>query len=126
MNLDTPNSTPGAATDRHSGTQTVLASLAAVVSILAASSCCLPVLPFLLAAGFAGGSAFLAAARPYLLGTSILFIAYGFYQAWRSKKCRRRQSVIASVLLWVSAGFVVISIFFPQVIANASASLLAR
>jgi hypothetical protein len=80
----------------------------------------------LLAAGFAGSSALLAAARPYLLGASILFIGYGFYQAWRAKKCRRRSSGIASVLLWVAAGFVVISIFFPQVMANASADLLAR
>jgi hypothetical protein len=34
--------------------------------------------------------------------------------------------VIASLLLWVAALFVVISIFFPQVMANASASLLTR
>jgi len=34
--------------------------------------------------------------------------------------------LIASVLLWFAALFVVISILFPQVMANASASLLAR
>jgi hypothetical protein len=34
--------------------------------------------------------------------------------------------VISSILLWVAAVFVVISIFFPQAMANASASLLAR
>jgi cytochrome bd-type quinol oxidase subunit 2 len=113
-------------TGRHSGTRTMLASIAAIASVLAASSCCLPILPFLLAAGFAGSSAFLSAARPYLLGASILFIAYGFYQAWRANKCERRRSVIASVLLWVSAALVIISIFFPQVMANALASLLAR
>jgi hypothetical protein len=78
------------------------------------------------AAGLAGGSAFLAAARPYLLGASIVLIGYGFYQAWRAKKCRRRPGAIASILLWVAAVFVVISIFFPQVMANASASLLGR
>lgn len=115
-----------AGTERHNGSRTVLASLAAIFSVLAASSCCLPILPFLLAAGFASSSAFLSAARPYLLGASILFIAYGFYQVWRAKKCQRRPNVIAFVLLWVSAAFVVMSIFFPQVIANASASLLAR
>lgn len=102
------------------------AGIAAVGSVLAASSCCLPVLPFVAAAGFAGGSAFLAAARPYLLGASILFIAFGFYQASRAKKCQRRPSVAGSVLLWVSALFVVVSIFFPQLMANAAANLLPK
>ncbi len=111
---------------RRSGIRTALASIGAIGSVLAASSCCLPVLPVLLAAGFAGSSAFLAAARPYFLGTSILFIGFGFYQASRAKKCRQRPNVIASVLLWLAAVFVVMSIFFPQVMANASAGLLAR
>jgi cytochrome bd-type quinol oxidase subunit 2 len=109
-----------------SGASTTLASLAAIGSVVAASSCCLPLFPFVMAAGLAGGSTFLSAARPYLLAASILFIAYGFYQLWRAKKCRRRPSVIASALLWVSAVFVVTSLFFPQVMANAAASLLAR
>jgi cytochrome bd-type quinol oxidase subunit 2 len=111
---------------QHIGARTTLASLAAIGSVLAASSCCLPILPFMMAAGLAGSSTFLSALRPYLLAASILFIAYGFYQAWRAKKCQRRPNVIASALLWVSAVFVVISIFFPQVMANAAAGLLAR
>jgi hypothetical protein len=121
-------SAPGATTDpgRSSGAHTTLASLAAIGSVLAASSCCLPLLPFMMAAGLAGGSAFLSAARPYLLGTSVLLVAWGFYQAWRAKKCQKRPNVIASVLLWVSTVFVVISILFPQVMANAAADLLAR
>jgi hypothetical protein len=111
---------------RYSGTRSAFAGIAAIGSVLAASSCCLPILPFLFAAGFAGSSAFLSAARPYFLGASILFIGYGFYHAWRAKKCQCRPSVIASALLWVAAVFVVLSIFFPQVVANASASLLTR
>jgi cytochrome bd-type quinol oxidase subunit 2 len=111
---------------RHTGARTALASLAAIGSVLAASSCCLPILPFMMAAGLAGGSTFFSAARPYLLAVSILFIGYGFYQSWRAKKCQRRPNVVASTLLWVSAVFVVISIFFPQVMANAAAGLLAR
>jgi hypothetical protein len=79
-----------------------------------------------MAAGLAGGSAFLAAVRPYLLAASILFVVYGFYRAWRAKTCQRRPSVIALALLWVSAVFVVISIFFPQLMASAAAGLLAR
>ena len=109
------------------GTKTgALVSIAAIGSLLAASSCCLPVLPFVVAAGFAGGSAFLSAARPYLLAGSILLIAGGFYQAWRAKKCNRRPRVIGSILLWVSTLFVFFATLFPQVMANAAADLLAR
>jgi predicted PurR-regulated permease PerM len=118
--------TTGDVAGRYSGTRTALASIGAIGSVLAASSCCLPSLPLFLAAGFAGSSAFLAAARPYLLGASISFICYGFYQARRARKCRRQHSVIASALLWIAAVFVAISIFFPQLLANASANLLAH
>ena len=108
------------------GAGTVAASLAAIGSILAASSCCLPLLPFMLAAGLAGTSAFLSEIRPYLLGGSILFIAFGFYRARRARKCNRRTSPVASVLLWASTGFVLISIVFPQIMANAIANLGVR
>jgi len=106
--------------------RTVLASVAAIGSVLAASSCCLPVLPFLFAAGAAGTSAFLAAARPYLLMASVLFIAYGFYQAWRAKRSERKPGVTSALLLWTSTVFVVVAIFFPQVMANMAANLIAR
>jgi hypothetical protein len=108
------------------GAGTIAASIAAVGSIVAASSCCLPLFPFMMAAGLAGTSAFLSEVRPYLLAGSILFIAYGFYQSWRAKRCQRRTSVAASILLWLSAGFVLISIFFPQVMANVFANLGSR
>jgi hypothetical protein len=111
---------------QHDGARTTIASLAAIGSVLAASSCCLPILPFMMAAGLAGTSTFFSAARPYLLVAAILFIAYGFYQSWRAKQCHRRPNAIASALLWISAVFVVISIFFPQVMANAAAGLFAR
>jgi hypothetical protein len=38
----------------------------------------------MMAAGLAGTSAFLTDVRPYLLVSSILFIAFGFYQARRA------------------------------------------
>jgi hypothetical protein len=104
----------------------VIASLAAIGSVLAASSCCLPILPFAAAASFAGASEFLSHARPYLLGASVLFLAFGFYQTRRGKKCRRKPGVIGSVLLWVSTVFVVLSIFFPQVMASVMADLMAQ
>jgi hypothetical protein len=106
--------------------QQTLASVAAIGSVLAASSCCLPVLPFVFAAGTAGSSAFLTAFRPYLLGASVLLVGYGFFQAWRAKQCRHRPSMLSSALLWTSAVFVVFSIVFPQALAEAAASLLAR
>ena len=102
--------------------RTALASLAALGSVIVASSCCLPILPFVFAAGFAGSSAVLTALRPYLLGASVIFLAYGFFQAWRAKQCQSRPSILSSVLLWTSALLVIVSIFFPQLLAN----LLAR
>jgi len=111
---------------RHRGVHPMLASLAAIGGVLVASSCCWPVLPFIAAAGLAGGSELLAAARPYLLGASVLSIGYGFYQARRARICGRRPRLAIAVLLWASTVFVVMAIFFPQVMANAVASLLAR
>ncbi len=98
------------------------ASIAAIGSVLAASSCCLPILPFVFAAGLAGSSALLATLRPYLLALSVALIVYGFYRARRAKQCKSRPSIVNSVLLWSSALFVGISILFPQVFAD----LLAR
>jgi len=63
----------------------VVASLAALGSVIAASSCCLPLLPFLFAAGAAGTSAFVAQLRPCLLVLSVLLIAFGFYKSWPSE-----------------------------------------
>src|SRR6266852_5326189 len=94
-------------------------------SVVAASSCCLPLLPFLFAAGAAGTSAFVAQLRPYLLVLSVLLIAFGFYKSWRAKQCNSKPSRISTFLLWFSAIVVVVFIFFPQVIANLVADLLA-
>jgi hypothetical protein len=94
-----------------------LTSIAAIAGVVAASSCCLPVLPFVAAAGLAGGSAFLWAARPYLLTASVLLVALGFYQAARARKCDRPHSRAASLLLWLSAAVVVLSFFLPQAAA---------
>ena len=111
---------------QRSARRSVLASLGAVGGILAAASCCLPILPFAVAAGLAGGSAFLSAARPYLLGVSVLLAGYGFYEVRRARKCRRRPSVVVSALVWLSMAFVLFSILFPQAMANAAANWLPR
>jgi hypothetical protein len=104
---------------------TVVASLAALGSVIAASSCCLPLLPFLFAAGAAGTSAFVGKLRPYLLVLSVLLIAFGFYESWRAKQCNCKPSKISTALFWFSAIVVFVFIFFPQVIANLVADLLA-
>ena len=98
--------------------RTLAASLAAFGSVLAASSCCLPVLPFLFAAGTATGSAILTELRPYLLGASVGFIVFGFYQARRATQCQAKPRLFSTVLLWLSAVVVVMSVLFPQVLAN--------
>src|SRR6266849_10024201 len=111
--------------NRSGSRGTAVASLAAVGSVIAASSCCLPLLPFLFAAGAASTSAFVAELRPYLLVLSVLLIAFGFYKSWLAKQCNCKPSRISTFLLWFSAFVVFVFIFFPQVIANLVADLLA-
>src|SRR6266446_9653600 len=106
------------ATNKSGSASTVVASLAALGSVILASSCCLPLLPFLFAAGAAGTSAFVVRLRPYLLVLSVLLIAFGFYRSWRAKQCNCKPSWISTFLLWFSAFVVFVFIFFPQVIAN--------
>lgn len=107
---------------------TFVAAISAVGSVLAAATCCLPVLPFVLAAGTAGSAAFLSsfmsALRPYLLGASVLFIAFGFYQSRRASQCNCKPSVLNQVILWLSALIVAISIFLPQAFADLVERLL--
>lgn len=105
--------------------RTIAASLGALGSVVLASSCCLPLLPFLFAAGTAGTSAFFVKARPFLLAASVLLIAFGFYQRWRAKQCQCKPNLLSAILLWFSAFVVLVFILFPQAIANLVANLLA-
>jgi hypothetical protein len=100
-----------------SGWKTTAASLGAMLSSLLTLGCCLP-LPFLGAAGLAGASVFLSAARPWLLGLSVVLLGVGFFQVYRGMKCRARQSRVALVLLGLAAVLVVFLLFFPQVLAG--------
>jgi hypothetical protein len=105
--------------------RTIIASLAALGSVVLASSCCLPLLPFLFAAGAAGTSAFFLKVRPFLLAASVLLIAFGFYQRWRAKQCNCHPNLASTLLLWLSAIIVLVFILFPQALANLVADLLA-
>jgi hypothetical protein len=104
----------------------VLASLAALGSAVLASSCCLPLLPFMAAAGTAGSSAFFVKLRPFLVVASLGFVALGFYQGWREKQCGRKPKAWGTVLLWFSAIVVVAFILFPQALANLVADLAGK
>src|SRR5437763_14633737 len=77
-------------TGKPSSKRALAAALSAVGSVLAALTCCLPVLPFVLAAGTAGSarylSSFVRALRPYLLGLSVPLLAPGFYQSRRASQ----------------------------------------
>ena len=113
------------AKNKSGSRSTAVVSLAALGSVVATSSCCLPLLPLVFAAGAAGTSAFIAQLRPYLLVLSVLLIAFGFYKSWRAKQCNCKPSRISTFILWFSAIVVFLFIFFPQVIANLVADLLA-
>ncbi len=106
--------------------RTVVTSLAALSSAVLASSCCLPLFPFLAAAGAAGSSAFFVTLRPFLMAASLLLVAFGFYQVRRAKQCGSRPSVLTMMLLWFSAVVVLVFTLFPQIMANLVADLLAK
>ena len=96
----------------------MLASAAGLASAVAASSCCLPLLPFVAAAGLTGSSAWFSAVRPYLLMASVLLIGFAFFQAYRAKRCDCRPSKLRTIVLWLSATVVAVMILFPQVVAG--------
>jgi hypothetical protein len=74
----------------------------------------------------AGASVFLSAARPWLLGLSVILLGAGFFQVYRGMKCRARQSRIALVLLGLAAVLVVFLLFFPQVLAGLLADISSQ
>jgi hypothetical protein len=83
-------------------------------------------LPFLAAVSTAGSSAFFTKLRPFLVAASLGFVALGFYQGWRAKRCGRNRSVLSSMVLWASAFLVLVFTLFPQAMANFIADLTTR
>jgi uncharacterized membrane protein len=90
---------------------TVASSVAALVSTLAALSCCLPLGPFLLAAGSAGIAGFFLSVQPYLIAFSVLMLAVGFVQAFRARRCGRGRRALNLVVLLCSTGLVAVMLF---------------
>jgi len=101
------------------------ASVGAMLTSLLTLACCLP-LPFLGAAGLAGASVFLAGARPWLLGISVLLLGAGYFQLYRGIRCRTRQNKAAITLLSFATIVVVLLLLFPQVIASVLADISGR
>ena len=98
------------------------ASLGAVLASLLTLACCLP-LPLLGAAGIAGAAVFLAGARPWLLGLSIILLALGSFQVYRGMRCRERQGKLAIVLLALATVIVILLVLFPQMFAGLLADM---
>lgn len=99
------------------GHKTAATSLAALASVLAAGTCCLPLGVFLAAAGTAGASAYLESVRVVLMPLSVVLLGAAFYQSYaRRNQCVRR-SPAGRVVLWVSAILVLTMILFPQWVA---------
>src|SRR5882762_3955770 len=95
----------------------VSASLTAITAAIATMACCLPI-AFAGAVGVGLASAFFATVRPWLLGLSVVLIAFGFWQQHRAKQCALRCRWIGIVLLWTAVIVVVGMILFPQQIAG--------
>jgi hypothetical protein len=107
-----------------SGGKGITASVAAMVSAIATIGCCVP-LGFLAALGAAGASAFLASARPWLLGLSVLLLGAGFVQQYRGARCGVKRSVLSVVLLWTATAVVLAMLLFPQAVAGFLADRLS-
>jgi hypothetical protein len=90
---------------------TLASSATAVVSALAAFSCCLPLGPFLLAAGSAGASGFVLSLQPYLIGFAVVMLILGFVQAFRARQCGRGRRALNVTVLLCSTGLVAAMLF---------------
>jgi len=89
--------------------------VAAMIAALSTLACCLP-FGFLGAAGLAGMSVWAQTARPWLIAGALALLVLGFAQLYRAQ-CKRR-SPVSIALFWCCAVFVLLIIFFPQVIAG--------
>jgi len=104
-------------------TKGTLSSLAAVGSVLAASSCCLPLPAVIASAGLAGASGWMNTVRPWLMGGSLVILGWAFWQTYRRTACRRQRSLWSVALLWLSLGIIAVMLLFPQTIAGLLADL---
>ena len=76
-----------------------VAGVSAIVSAVAALSCCLP-FGFLAALGLSGTSIFLHSFQPWLLGLSVVFLGIGFFQHYRGTRCNAKRNRLIELVLW--------------------------
>src|ERR1700724_295885 len=95
----------------------LVSSIAALGSLVAAVSCCLPFGTFLLAGAAAGASRILNPLRPWLLAVSIITLIVGFVQAYGRSRCSLRRNPVRVLLLGVSAVLVSLFSFFRETVA---------
>lgn len=91
----------------------IASSLAAIASVIAATTCCLPVGVLWLAAASAGVGTLLDRYRPWLVGLSIALILFGFWQSRRAQSCSPARRRLNVTLLLLSAFFVGASLLLP-------------
>ena len=92
-------------------------STAAGLAALGSLACCLP--PALMAAiGFAGLGVVIAPLAPWMLGLSVVFLAIGLVQLYRSGRTCQKHSRIGLVMFSAAAVVVLGITLFPQLVAG--------
>lgn len=91
--------------------------VAAVLAALAALACCLP-LSFLGSAWLVAIAAWAGPYRVWFIGLAAALLVLGFVQLYRRRDQCNRRSRLSIVLFWTSVAFVVLLVFFPQLIAG--------
>ncbi len=105
-------------TDMNEPKRASVSALAALASVVAMVSCCLPLPAILLAGGLSIGGVWLTEARPYLLALSLALVGYALYSLYRKRSCAMARPLWAQALVWLSLGAVVALGAFPQWSAN--------
>lgn len=92
-------------------------AVAAIASALSTMACCLP-LGLLGSMGLVGMSIWAQHFRRLLLGAAIMFLFVGLLQLYAYKRKCVRRSTSSVILFWTAVVFVILVMFFPQVIAS--------
>lgn len=92
-------------------------STAAAFAALSSLACCLP--PAIMAAvGIAGLGVVIAPLAPWMLGLSIVFLAIGLVQLYRSGRTCEPRGRVSLVIFCVAAAVVLGITLFPQLVAG--------
>lgn len=92
-------------------------AIAAVTSLIAAATCCIPLGTVVAAAGTAGASAMLDTARWWLMPLSGVLIAVALWQTYRHRPLSGKRPLAGQIILWTAAAMVAMMFVFPQQVA---------